>query len=93
LAQAISEVLYESQTYNKEGKPEAQTISEAGVPYAQQLPRFSVIISQGGKSNTLHGAKGVGEAGTVGGLPSIARAIENVTGKRVRKLPVMYSVR
>ncbi|MGC8660967.1 MAG: xanthine dehydrogenase family protein molybdopterin-binding subunit [Nitrososphaeria archaeon] len=92
LAQAISEVLFESQTYNREGKPEAQTISEAGVPYAHQLPRFRVIIAQEGKSDTLHGAKGVGEAGTVGGLPSIARAVESVTGKRVRKLPVMYGV-
>ncbi len=90
LAQAVSEVLFESQTYNRDGKPEAQTISEAGVPYAHQLPRFRVIIAQEGKSKTLHGAKGVGEAGTVGGLPSIARAVESITGKRVRKLPVMY---
>lgn len=92
LAQAVSEVLFESQTYNREGKPEALTISEAGVPYAHQLPRFRVIITQEGKSETLHGAKGVGEAGTVGGLPSIARAVESITGKRVRKLPIMYGV-
>lgn len=90
LAQAVSEALFESQTYDSGGKPEAQTISEAGVPYAHQLPRFRVIIAEEGKSKTKHGAKGVGEAGTVGGLPSIARAIESVTGKRVRKLPVMY---
>ncbi|MDG6927429.1 MAG: xanthine dehydrogenase family protein molybdopterin-binding subunit [Nitrososphaerota archaeon] len=90
LAQAVSEVLFESQTYDQKGKPEAQTISEAGVPYAHQLPKFRVIIAQEGKSGTLHGAKGVGEAGTVGGLPSITRAVESITGKRIRKLPVMY---
>ncbi|MGC8558843.1 MAG: xanthine dehydrogenase family protein molybdopterin-binding subunit [Nitrososphaeria archaeon] len=88
LAQAVSEVMFEAQTYDNKGKPEASTISEAGVPYAHQLPRFRVIIAQGAKSSTLHGAKGVGEAGTVGGLPSIAGAIERVTGKRVNSLPL-----
>jgi len=90
LAQAISEVLFESQTYSRDGRPEAQTISEAGVPYAHQLPRFTVIITKEGNSKTLHGAKGVGEAGTIGGLPSVARAIESITCGRIRKLPIMY---
>lgn len=88
LAQAVSEVMFEAQTYDDKGKPEASTISEAGVPYAHQLPGFRVIIAQGVKSSSLHGAKGVGEAGTVGGLPSIAGAIERLTGKRINSLPL-----
>jgi len=88
LAQASSEVLFEAQTYDELGVPVADRITTAGVPHSVDVPAFDVHVASSGRSAAPHGAKGVGEAGTVGGPPAMARAVELVIGRRVNALPV-----
>ncbi|MGC8695928.1 MAG: xanthine dehydrogenase family protein molybdopterin-binding subunit [Conexivisphaera sp.] len=88
LAQATSEVLFEALMYDDRGIPLAETMSSVGVPHSVDLPDFEVHVASSGRSTAPHGAKGVGEAGTVGGPPAISRAIELALGRRVRSLPV-----
>jgi carbon-monoxide dehydrogenase large subunit len=46
-----------------------------GMPRASQLPFFEVISHEVPTGTNLLGAKGGGEAGTVGALPSVMNAV------------------
>ncbi len=88
LVMGIAEVLTEALEYDKKGIPVARTLSEAGVAYINQVPEMHITFVSYGRSRAPHGAKGVGEAGTVGAPPAAARAIELITGKRISRLPL-----
>ncbi len=87
MAQGIGQTLHEGLFYNKEGQLITSSISDAGVPLAEDLPNFIVNIVEN-RSFLPHGAKGLGEAPTVGVPTALTRAIESVSGKRLRRTPV-----
>jgi len=73
--QGISEVLYEQVVYNEEGQPAVGTIGDAGVPSAcESISPRSVFVEF--PSSFIHGARGIGEAGAIGAVPSLVRAVE-----------------
>ncbi len=88
LLMGIQEVLTEALKYDEKGKPVAETLSATGIAYSINAPKYDVQITSFGRSSAPHGAKGVGEAGTVGAPPASARAIENLIKKRINSLPI-----
>lgn len=87
MAQGVGQALYEELLYDKEGALVTRSIADAGVPVAKDMPSFSVGFAEH-RSRLPHGAKGLGEAPTIGTLVAIARAVERVTGVRITSTPI-----
>jgi carbon-monoxide dehydrogenase large subunit len=67
-----------------------KNLFDAGLPIAENIPKFSVKIDEQ-PSSLPHHAKGLGEAPTIGTPVAVIRAIERVSGKRIRHTPVRPS--
>lgn len=80
--QGLSQVLYEGVRYNQDGQPLAGSIADAGVPTAVEHARVSSQLVEY-PSSLPHRVRGVGEAGPMGGLASVVRAIEDAVGVRL----------
>jgi carbon-monoxide dehydrogenase large subunit len=86
-AQGIGQTLYEEIAFNEDGQLVTSSIADAGVPLAENVPDFEVKIAEN-PSRMPHGAKGLGEAPTIGVPSALARAIERASGKRIRVTPI-----
>src|SRR5579875_1149652 len=76
LAQGVSQALYEEVAYDDEsGQPLTATLMDYALPNAGQIPTFVTDIVETPSPNNPLGAKGVGEAGTVGAPPTIVNAV------------------
>jgi carbon-monoxide dehydrogenase large subunit len=75
LAQGIGQALYEEAAYDQNGQPLAGTLMDYALPNAEQIPDFVVDAVETASPINPLGAKGVGEAGCVGGPPTIANAV------------------
>ncbi|GBC69861.1 6-hydroxypseudooxynicotine dehydrogenase complex subunit gamma [archaeon HR01] len=83
VAQAVGQVFYEEIAYSEDGQPLNVTISDAGLPTALEIcPVESTLLEY--PSGYSHGARGIGEAGTIAGLPTLVRAVENAIGRKIR---------
>jgi carbon-monoxide dehydrogenase large subunit len=85
--QGIGQVLYEEVVHNAEGKLLTKNLFDAGLPIAENIPKFTIQIVEH-PSQMPHHAKGLGEAPTIGVPIALVRAIEKVSGKRLRHTPV-----
>lgn len=75
LAQGIGQALYEEMVYDHDGQLLTGTLMEYAVPNAEQVPFITTdLIETPSPTNPL-GAKGVGEAGCLGGPPTIVNAV------------------
>src|SRR5438105_2948884 len=75
LAQGISQALYEEVVYDQDGQLLSGTLLDYTLPLAGQVPDFvTAFIETPSPYNPL-GAKGVGEAGCIGGPPAIVNAV------------------
>ena len=85
--QGIGQVLYEEVAYDSEGNLLTKNLFEAGLPTAENMPEFTIRIVEN-PSWLPHHAKGLGEAPTIGVPVALVRAIEKISGKRIRHTPV-----
>jgi CO/xanthine dehydrogenase Mo-binding subunit len=85
--QGIGQALYESVVHDSEGRLLTKDLFAAGLPIAENIPKFSITIVEH-PSSFVHHAKGLGEAPTMGVPIAVVRAIEKVSGKRIRHTPV-----
>lgn len=85
--QGIGQALYESVVHDSEGRLLTKDLFDAGVPIAENIPEFFIAIVEH-PSSFVHRAKGLGEAPTIGVPIAVVRAIEKVSGKRIRHTPV-----
>ncbi|MEM2484520.1 MAG: xanthine dehydrogenase family protein molybdopterin-binding subunit [Candidatus Caldarchaeum sp.] len=83
VAQAVGQVFYEQILYDEEAQPQTLTLFDLGVPTALETAKVESTLFEY-PSRYSHGARGVGEAGTIGGLATLVRAVENAIGRRVR---------
>lgn len=84
IMQGAGQLLYEGAPYSPEGQPMIGGIGDAGVPSsAESLNEIDSVVTEHPSSFT-HGARGIGEAGTIGSLPTLTRAVEDAVGKRLR---------
>src|SRR5262245_21801142 len=75
IAQGLAQALYEEVVYDESGQLLTGELMDYTVPKAYQLPGFELDHTETPTNVNPLGAKGVGEAGTIGSTPAIANAI------------------
>ena len=74
-AQGIAQALLEEAAYDDEGQPLATSFLTYAVPSAVELPSFRVSRIETPTARNPLGAKGVGEAGSIGAPPAVVNAV------------------
>jgi carbon-monoxide dehydrogenase large subunit len=75
IAQGVGQALYEGMVYDESGNPITASLAEYTIPSAADLPSFELLSRQTPTPNNTLGAKGVGEAGTIGSTPAVQNAV------------------
>jgi carbon-monoxide dehydrogenase large subunit len=75
IASGLSQVLYEEIRYDPDGNPITSNFADYGLPAASEMPSFDVFSTETPSPRNLLGAKGIGEASTIGSTPAIQNAI------------------
>lgn len=74
VAQGMGQALYEQFSYD-EGNPLTGNLTTYLLPTAESLPAFDVDHTETPSPENPLGAKGIGEAGTIGSTPAIVNAV------------------
>jgi aerobic carbon-monoxide dehydrogenase large subunit len=75
IAQGMAQALYEEAVYDENGQLLTGELMDYAVPKAHQLPSFELDHTVTPTPVNPLGAKGVGEAGTIGSTPCVANAV------------------
>jgi carbon-monoxide dehydrogenase large subunit len=75
IAQGVAQALYEEMVYDEAGNPLTATLADYTLPSAADLPSFQLLTRQTPTPNNPLGAKGIGEAGTIGAAPAVQNAV------------------
>lgn len=75
IAQGVSQALYEEFVYDQDGNPLTATLVDYPFPSAADFPHFSLSTQQTPTELNPLGAKGIGEAGTIGATPAVQNAV------------------
>jgi carbon-monoxide dehydrogenase large subunit len=75
IAQGMAQALYEEAVYDENGQLLTGELMDYAVPKAYQLPHFELDHTVTETDVNPLGAKGVGEAGTIGSTPAVANAV------------------
>ena len=90
LAQGIGQALIEEFAYDADGQPLTASFMDYALPRASDFPRFELDNTVTPTPVNPLGAKGVGEAGTIGSTPCIVgAAVDALSGFGVRHLDMM----
>lgn len=88
IAQGIAQALMEEVIYDSEtGQLMTGSLMDYAVPVAEDLPSFELDHTVTPTPVNPLGAKGVGEAGTIGSTPAVANAVVNALGVRHADMP------
>jgi aerobic carbon-monoxide dehydrogenase large subunit len=87
VVQGIGQALFERTVYDEDGQFLTGSFTDYALPRASDVPSFDTAFhSVPAKTNVL-GAKGCGEAGCAGSLPSVMNAISDALGGRHIDMP------
>jgi carbon-monoxide dehydrogenase large subunit len=87
IAQGVAQVLLEQVHYEPDGQPRTTNFADYLVVSAAELPPFEVSHMETPTWMNPLGAKGVGESGTIGAIPSVYNAvIDALSARGVRHL-------
>ncbi len=75
IAQGMAQALFEEAVYDENGQLLTGELMDYAVPKAHQLPSFELDHTETPTPVNPLGAKGVGEAGTIGSTPAVANAV------------------
>jgi carbon-monoxide dehydrogenase large subunit len=75
IAQGISQALLEEVVYDADGNPLTATFADYAFPSAAELPSFELVEMATPTHLNPLGAKGIGEAGTIGATPAVQSAV------------------
>ena len=75
IAQGVAQALLEEVIYDADGNPLTATLADYATITAAELPSFELVTSQTPTTMNPLGAKGVGEAGTIGSTPAAQNAV------------------
>ncbi len=90
LAQGIGQALVEEVVYDRDGQPLTGSFMDYALPRAADFPRFELDHTVTPTPVNPLGAKGVGEAGTIGSTPCIvAAAVDALSPFGVRHIDMM----
>jgi carbon-monoxide dehydrogenase large subunit len=77
VVQGLGQALFENLVYDDEGQVIAGSFMDYAMPRADDVPFFEVDSHEVPTQVNPLGAKGVGEAGTVGALPALVNAVND----------------
>jgi carbon-monoxide dehydrogenase large subunit len=75
IAQGVAQVLLEAIHYDDDGQPKTTNFADYAVISAAELPSFELVHMETPTFANELGAKGVGESGTIGAIPSVYNAV------------------
>ena len=75
IAQGTGQALEEEMLYGEGGQPLNASLMHYALPKANRLPRFELLHTTTPTDVNPLGAKGVGEAGTIGSTPAVVNAV------------------
>ena len=75
IAQGTGQALEEEMIYGEGGQPLNASLMHYALPKANRLPRFELLHTTTPTDVNPLGAKGVGEAGTIGSTPAVVNAV------------------
>ena len=75
IAQGISQALLEEVVFDADGNPLTATFADYAFPSAAELPSFTLVDMATPTHLNPLGAKGIGEAGTIGATPAVQSAV------------------
>jgi carbon-monoxide dehydrogenase large subunit len=82
IAQGVGQALFEAMAYDESGQLLTGSFMDYAMPRADDLPAFEVDSFEVPTQVNPLGAKGVGEAGTVGALPALLNAVNDALAAR-----------
>ena len=75
IAQGAAQALQEEVVYDAEGNPLTSTLADYAAITATELPSFELVAMETPTDLNPLGAKGIGEAGTIGATPAVQNAV------------------
>ncbi|GAA1697147.1 xanthine dehydrogenase family protein molybdopterin-binding subunit [Fodinicola feengrottensis] len=75
IAQGVAQALFEEVLYDEDGNPLTSTFASYPFVSATELPSFELVTMQTPTPYNPLGAKGIGEAGTIGATPAVQNAV------------------
>lgn len=75
IAQGVAQALYEEMLYDDLGNPLTSTLVDYPIISAAELPSFELLAMQTETTLNPLGAKGIGEAATIGSTPAVHSAV------------------
>ena len=93
LAQGIAQALWEDVRYSEDGQLLTGSLMDYAIPRAEDLPNFRDAATVTPTPRNPLGAKGIGEAATIGSTPAVANAVVDALKVRHLDLPLRPAVR
>jgi carbon-monoxide dehydrogenase large subunit len=75
IAQGAAQALFEEVVYDETGSPLTSSLGTYGFPSAAELPSYETSHTETPTPRNPLGAKGIGEAGTIGSIPAVQNAV------------------
>jgi carbon-monoxide dehydrogenase large subunit len=75
IAQGVGQALFEEVRYDESGQMMTSTLGDYALPRAGDFPLFELDMTMTPTNRNPLGAKGIGEAGTIGSTPAIVNAV------------------
>ncbi len=75
IAQGVAQALYEEIAYDEDGNNVTGSLASYAIPSAGDLPTYETERTQTPTTRNPLGAKGIGEAGTIGSTPAVWNAV------------------
>jgi aerobic carbon-monoxide dehydrogenase large subunit len=75
IAQGVAQALLEEMVYDPDGNPVTGTLVDYAIITAAELPAFELLQSETPTTINPLGAKGIGEAGTIGATPATQNSV------------------
>jgi len=75
IAQGVAQALLEEMVYDPDGNPVTGTLVDYAIVTATELPSFELLTSETPATINPLGAKGIGEAGTIGATPATQNSV------------------
>jgi carbon-monoxide dehydrogenase large subunit len=88
LAQGIAQALWEEIVYDEGGQLLTGSLMDYAAPRANMLPSFTTDRTETPTPRNPLGAKGIGEAATIGSTPAIVNAVMDAIGVRHLDMPL-----
>jgi carbon-monoxide dehydrogenase large subunit len=75
LAQGAAQALLEEVRYDEDGNPTTSTFADYPIVSATEVPSFELVTTETPTTYNPLGAKGIGEAGSIGSTPAVQSAV------------------